>query len=398
MSYNPTEHYIKRGPTDEFGAAPETPSVIKNVGWTLGNYCPHKCTHCYSMSARRPGANLTPEIIDRIVDQLVKNNIETVNLGGNEPIFTNGPDVQKSLLPYIIEKLTSNGIDAGITTSGDTLLHLYQNERAIFDKVNDFDISLDSPFKDEHNKNRGDDLYDDAIRCLEICQQEKKPHSVIMAGMNWNFTEHHLDALMNLCKKYDAFVRINTMKPLTHAQYKQTMTIDQFYRGFDYLMRNCETVENGEAVLRTVSGTLNTKRCPCGISSFRIHSITPDGKIFVSPCVYMHDYKSNLDLLTNDLSDIINSEQFKVFRQRNRNPQMIKGCENCDKADICGGGCASRAYLFNAVQTCQKTFLAKDPYCPQEYYSNFDASVQPAHQTGRLVHMDYLCTWIGKVR
>jgi len=395
--YNSTEHYEMRGPTTEFGNAPETKSVIRNVGWTLGNYCPHKCKHCYSMSARRPGANLTLKIVDRIVEQLTKNNVETINLGGNEPIFTNGPDVKESLLPYIIERLDSYGLSAGITTSGDTLLYLYEYRPDIFAKINDFDISLDSPFKEEHNANRGDELYDDAIRCLDICKKTGKPHSVIMAGMNWNFTPRHLSALIALCKEYDAFVRINTMKPLSRAQVKYVMSAEQFYAGFQYLMQQCDNVENGESVLRTALGIDNGKRCPCGISSFRIHSITPDKQIFVSPCVYMHDYKSSQDLLTHELSDIINSDEFKVFRQRNANPEMINGCAGCDKAGVCGGGCAARSYLFNAVMTGNKSFLCKDPYCPKDYLHNF-AHSQNTIKTQRLVHMDYLCTWIGKVR
>lgn len=395
--YNSTEHYKVRGPVTEFGNAPETPSVIKNVGWTLGNYCPHKCKHCYSMSARRLGANMTPEIVDRIVEQLAKNNVETINLGGNEPIFTNGPNVKDSLLPYIIERLDSYGLSAGITTSGDTLLYLYKNRPDIYEKINDFDISLDSPFKEEHNANRGDDLYDDAIQSLDICKQTGKPHSVIMAGMNWNFTERHLSALIELCKKYDAFVRINTMKPLNSVQMKYVMSIKQFYDGFQYLMQHCDNVENGESVLRTVTGQKNSKRCPCGISSFRIHSITPDGKIFVSPCVYMHDYKSSQDLLTHELSDIINSDEFKVFRQRNANPEMLRGCAGGEKVDVCGGGCAARSYLFNAVQTGNKSFLCKDPYCPKDYQYDFSQE-QNMVNTQRLVHMDYLCTWIGKVK
>jgi len=349
------------------------------------------------MSARRLGANMTPEIVDRIVEQLAKNNVETINLGGNEPIFTNGPNVKDSLLPYIIERLDSYGLSAGITTSGDTLLYLYKNRPDIYEKINDFDISLDSPFKEEHNANRGDDLYDDAIQSLDICKQTGKPHSVIMAGMNWNFTERHLSALIELCKKYDAFIRINTMKPLNSVQMKYVMSIKQFYDGFQYLMQHCDNVENGESVLRTVTGQKNSKRCPCGISSFRIHSITPDGKIFVSPCVYMHDYKSSQDLLTHELSDIINSDEFKVFRQRNANPEMLRGCTGCEKVDVCGGGCAARSYLFNAVQTGNKSFLCKDPYCPKDYQYDFSQE-QNMVNTQRLVHMDYLCTWIGKVK
>ena len=61
-----------------------------NVGWTLGNDCPYRCTHCYSFSARNRGMDLEDWMVERIVGELVSLPVETVNLGGNEPIFTNG--------------------------------------------------------------------------------------------------------------------------------------------------------------------------------------------------------------------------------------------------------------------------------------------------------------------
>jgi radical SAM protein with 4Fe4S-binding SPASM domain len=216
-----------------------------------------------------------------------------------------------------------------------------------------------------------------------------------MAGMNWNFTEKHLSELLSICKYYDAFVRINVMKPLNKNQMGQILTPKQFNDGFKFLFKNCKTVENGETVLRTLSGVDNNRRCPCGISSFRIHSITPNGEIFVSPCVYLHDYKSSKDLLKNELSDIVLSDEFKVFRQRNANPNMIKGCEECKFVQTCGGGCAARSYLHNAIATGKKSFICKDPYCPIDFSGDFPKS-EDKKDIGRLVHMDYLCTWIGE--
>src|SRR5688572_33271432 len=66
----------------------ETPPALENIGWTLGNDCPYRCTHCYSMSARRKGADLEPRMVDRVVEQLAAIGVKTVNLGGNEPLFT----------------------------------------------------------------------------------------------------------------------------------------------------------------------------------------------------------------------------------------------------------------------------------------------------------------------
>lgn len=82
--------------------------MIKNIGWTLGNDCPCKCKHCYSFSVRQKRQNLTKEIVDRVIEQIEKLNVETVNLGGNEPIFTNVLDVKKSMLPYILKELLKN--------------------------------------------------------------------------------------------------------------------------------------------------------------------------------------------------------------------------------------------------------------------------------------------------
>ena len=118
------------GPVDEFGDGEKCPTAIRNVGWTLGNDCPYLCHHCYSMSARRKGRDLTTAIVDCAVEKLAAIKVETVNLGGNEPLFTNGLDTRKTLLPYVIERIVNAGIEVGLTTSGITLLHLYRHHRA----------------------------------------------------------------------------------------------------------------------------------------------------------------------------------------------------------------------------------------------------------------------------
>ncbi len=395
--FNPEDHYQSRGPVHQFGDATECDYKIKNVGWTLGNFCPYHCRHCYSLSARRAGANMTKEIVDRIIEQLYKNGIETINVGGNEPIFTNGPKLEDTLLPYIINRVIELGMEIGVTTSGITLLQLYKNFPEEFKKVNDFDISLDSPFEEEHNKNRGANLYKSAMECLKICQETAKPHGIIMTGMKWNFTQRHIDAMLDLCKKTNSNIRINIFKPMSKAHYENIILPEQLYEGFDYLIKNCETLDMSESILKAASKTPNKSRCPCGRTSFRIHSITPDGKVYISPCVYMHDYKSSLDLLTNELSDIVTSDVFKVFRQRNAHPEKIKGCFGCEMLEICGGGCAARSYLHHAIQTGEKSFIEKDFYCPKDHKisQNFSKTYDEGKEE-KLVHIDYLCTWIGK--
>ncbi|WP_084759637.1 radical SAM/SPASM domain-containing protein [Nocardia mangyaensis] len=392
-----TEHYRRDGVGPiEHTDLDQCPTTMRNIGWTLGNDCPYRCTHCYSMAARDKGQDFTPEIIDRIVSQLAINGVETVNLGGNEPLFTNGPNPRDTLLPRIIHGLADAGILVGLTTSGITITHLERDHRDAFERLNDVDVSFDSPYPDEHNANRGAKLFKQAVRALELCQKYGTPHSVIMCAMGWNFTPDRIDALVALARDHDAHIRINPIKPVEPAHMDSALPADQYYAGFARLMSQCTPIDLGEPPLAAVTGYTGAKGCPCGRTSFRIHSITPDGRIPVSPCVYLHDYKVG-DLVVDDLADIIASPQFATFRRRNAHPEAVDGCQGCELIQSCRAGCAGRSYLHNAHTTGKRTLFARDPYCPRDIAPDQQFWTDPKVPTDqRLVHMDYLCTWIGK--
>jgi radical SAM protein with 4Fe4S-binding SPASM domain len=274
---------------------------------------------------------------------------------------------------------------------------LYRDHRDAFDRLNDVDVSFDSPDRDEHNRNRGANIYHQAVESLEICQRHDKPHSIIMCAMKWNFTLENIDTVVDLARRYDANVRINPVKPVQPQHMDIALPPDMYYAGFARLMELCRPIDLGEPPIAAVSDFQGAKRCPCGRTSFRIHSITPEGEIHVSPCVYLHDYKAPLDLLKHDLADIIRSPQFRVFRQRNANPDQVNGCAGCAKLAQCGGGCAGRSYLYALHETGARTFKARDPYCPvrEAPPQSFPQQPELLGET-RLVHMDYLCTWIGR--
>lgn len=394
-------HYSKDEIANEHPSLSLAPTNFRNVGWSLGNDCPLNCTQCYSRCAREKGMNLNVPIVNRIIKQLKILNVDTVNLGGNEPIYTNGLNPKKSLLPYILEELDKNGIKVGITSAGPTINILNQIYPNHLKLINDVDISLDSPFQKEHDDNRGvNGIYNLANNAIQICRDNNIPHSIIMCGMKWNFTEDRINGMIDLCRRTDSNFRVNPLKPIEQKHMSEILPPQQYFEGLRTILDSCTPIDLSDPAWAASAGIKpeQVSGCPCGTNSFRIHSITPSGEIPVSPCVYLHDYKTG-NLVTDSIKDILESIPFQIFRRRKAHPETIEGCGDCSYISVCGAGCASRSYLhnFHLSEGKTKSLFQKDPYCPKE-------NLIPVPQTHiidsdeALVHMGYLCTGIFKVR
>lgn len=368
--------------------------AFENIGWTVGNHCNARCGHCYSWTVRRDSREfLTHEDVDRIVAQLVKLGVKTVNLGGNEPVYTHGPDLKRTLLPYIVRRLHEAGLPVGLTTNGVSFTWMDTHHHDELMMINDIDFSLDSPYEAEHDLNRGSKLYQLVIGAVQRARALGIDCSVIACGMKENFTPEYLAAWLALTKMLDCELRINTLKPIEPSLLAQMPDAAQFYDGFAFLMNNTHCVTLGESCVTAFTETGSTG-CPCGTSSFRINAKTADGRVPISPCVYMHDLKAG-DLLQDDIRDIVQSEQFRSFAaRRNEIPAACKS-SGCDFLESCRGGCSARSYLVHG------DLQSKDPYCPQEHLDargRPDLPVRPAIgcDHGIRVHDNYLCTWIGE--
>lgn len=369
---------------------------FENIGWTVGNHCNATCGHCYSWKVRKDSREfLTKADVDRIIYQLQRLEIKTVNLGGNEPIYTHGLNINETILPYIIEKLTKASIPVGLTTNGISFSYLDQHYPEVLRMVNDIDFSLDSPFQCEHDLNRGVALFKTVIKAIKRSLELNIDCSVIACGMKQNFTQEYLSAYMTLTKILKSEFRINTLKPVEPALIDEMPTMEQFYDGFSFLMNNSHCITLGESCL-TAFTQAGSKGCPCGTSSFRINAKTVDGKVPINPCVYMHEFKTG-DLLKDDIFSILEGQEFTTFANRRKNIPKVCRESGCNYLNTCRGGCSARSFLTSG------SLNSKDPYCPQEYVEihgkepNLPKKPVIGCEDGIRVHDNYLCTWIGKV-
>jgi radical SAM protein with 4Fe4S-binding SPASM domain len=371
-------------------------SSFENIGWTVGNHCNARCGHCYSWKVRKDSSEfLNKSDVIRIVDQLSRLGVKTVNLGGNEPIYTHGPAIRETILPFIIRTLRDANIPVGLTTNGVTFTYLDEHHREELMMINDIDFSLDSPFEDEHDANRGNKLHGLVLNAIQRSRSLGIDCSVIACGMRANFDEFHLEAYLALTKLLGSEFRINTLKPVEPVLLGEMPTAEQFYAGFTYLMNRSHCVTLGESCLTAFTET-GSAGCPCGTTSFRINAKTKDGRVPINPCVYMHEFKVG-DLLTEDIHDIVSSEQFRSFAGRRNN--LPKECResDCEYIERCRGGCTARSYLVHG------DLDSKDPYCPRDFVAESGAAPDLPKRPdigchhGIRVHDNYLCTWIGEV-
>ena len=366
---------------------------IENVGWSIGNYCNAKCNHCYSWKQRKGNEDfLTYSEVDCIINKLIAYGIKTINFGGNEPIYTDGPNVKNSKLPYIIRRFHDANVLCGITTNGFTAKYLYENYRDEFFMVNDWDFSLDSPCKELHDKNRGvNGLFNMVIESMQICHRYGRPCSIVCAGMKSNLDEDSLKKYLNLAKNNNAALRINILKPTEPKHFELMPSYTEVYNAFSYLLKNTKLVTLSESVFACQLG-IETHGCPCGIYSFRIKS-KKNGRVSVTPCVYL-DIDGG-DILTQSIEDLINSEAFQKIIQRNLCLPSDCKKENCKYLESCRGGCTASTLLMTG------DLNSKSPFCPlnSDYENVFEQTlknIEHSKEENVRVHENYLCTWIGE--
>ena len=389
-------------------------SRIQQVGWSLGNHCNARCGHCYSWTVREGTRTITWDDALRVLDQLEALQIRTVNLGGNEPIFTHGPTPETSMLPRIIRAATDRGMVVGVTTNGTTALILARLDPEAFARVGEWHVSIDSALPREHDRNRGGPFFALARKAMQRIRAAEKPLTLITCAMGWNSSPEHVAALFSLAREVGADVRINTMKA-TEAEHDDLVLSPERYQAFfrEVLRWSTPTVV-GEPALAAMWGVPG-EGCPCGTQSMRINSITPDGRVPVSPCVFLHELRFG-DALKDDLTDLIDQPAFRALQLRRE--RMPSSCQTraCGFEASCRGGCAARAVLSGAPETTPtpadnpgidptlwQKLDQRDPYCPADLADKQGglpalpcALVVP--QSALRVHGGYLCTVIASPR
>jgi radical SAM protein with 4Fe4S-binding SPASM domain len=110
--------------------------------------------------------------------------------------------------------------------------------------------------------------------------------------------------------------------------------------------------------------------------------VTP--RATVQPCVYWPGGGAPLDLLLDRGADITDTDPFAAARA------VPSPCQTCSYVATCGGGCAGRRRLLNALDE-------PDPYCPVVRGGGRKLKVQMA-TSRELPKLESACTTIVTAR
>ena len=345
--------------------------------------CNLNCGHCYSRPLR--GHSLS---LDEMMDLVDGKRISSINFGTGENILN--PD-----FPKMIDNLHERGIKLSVTSNGYTIIVLPDEQ---LQKFNDVDISLDFGNEESQNRFRKGRSWNFVDKAIEKCQRLGVEFSITTALMNINYNE--IPKLLRKAAEENCNLRTNVFKPVPKAGiFEYQLNYDQFWDAMRLLFTHGKMISCSEPIVNAMLDIPPiVPQSPCGRESLRVH---PNGEVV--PCVYWIDSEEPIEVadgrempseywtkgsatiydLGKSFGPAFEKESFSKIRT------IPKYClDNCDRVEVCGGGCASRRYLNGRLDE-------PDQYCP--IYNRKEIpqiEVTKSKSEKDLMHSSYLCTLI----
>ena len=296
------------------------------LGLGLTNECNLSCSFCYRDATRADRLDL--EQVRAVLDRLP---VHSVNLGTGE----NGMHPQ---FREMLALLRSRNVKLTMTSNGLSVALLSDEEIRGF---HDLEFSLDYPTREEQDFQRGPGNWDLVHAQLARCRRLGVPVTVIAVMMRANF--RRLVELAIIAGSYGAPLRVNVCQSVRTDAF--ALTYEQYWEAFQLLFSETDVLAVGEPLVRAMLG-LPRGQGGCGAGTVRV---TP--RATVQPCVYWPGAGDPLAVLIDQGPNVIGTPAFCAART------VPAACEACELRDACGGGCAGRRRLDNALDR-------PDRYCP----------------------------------
>lgn len=296
------------------------------IGLGLTNECNLACSFCYRDPSRTDRLTL-----EQVRDVMARMPVRSVNLGTGE----NGMHPEfRDMLAF----LRAQPVKLTITSNGHSIAVLDDADLSAFAEV---EFSLDYPTREEQDAQRGPGNWDLIQQQAERCRRLGVGVTIIAVMMRSNHLR--LAEIAEVARAFDAPLRLNVYQSVRSDAF--ALTYEEYWAGFEALFARTDVVAIGEPLVRAMAG-LPPRAGGCGVGTVRV---TP--RATVQPCVYWPGNGAALEVLLGLGPDIVATEPFAAARS------LPPACTDCTYRAACGGGCAGRRRLLEALDS-------PDPYCP----------------------------------
>ncbi len=320
--------------------------IIDSAGISLTEECNLKCFYCYADANKSINSNkkyLEFELIKKYLDGVKKFASENcyIQITGGEPLlfkdilFDTVKYIRKIHLPHIT--INTNGI-----LVDDEVAKFFEDYN-----VDNVTVSLDGVNPSIHDKYRGKNSFEEAIKAIETLKKYKLNITASMTVHKENFGV--LKDFIKYCSKNKITAFTNPLFPVGRGESMKHLHVplDRFFNTIaDWYKQGIFTADE---LVGTFFATvimplrdLHTRHY-CGAALSTVYLDT-DGSVYPCANTLGKDFFRGGNIQNDEFEDIwTNSPNFKKIREK-ISVDDINPCTNCDIKYICGGYCRGVTY------------------------------------------------------
>ena len=305
-----------------------------SVVWEITNNCNFKCPHCRAYEEFTVDDE---QMENKIIDELIKNDILTVNISGGEPLLN--PRIFE-----IIQRLSNANMYVGISTNG--WLYKEKRKKLLEAGLKFIQVSLDGD-KMLHEKFRGvEGSYE---RAVDTLKQAKKDG--LFTQMNVTITSENLKTLE---WNYNKALEIGVDKIL----YRRVVSAGKAVEN-DYIIPNkkeyIDTIQKlikldnsklivavDDQIIYAIKDIESDEKLGCA-AGIKIVGISSNGDIY--PCIFLREKLGNIT--KDNLEELWQNNEI-LNKLRNKD---INECGKCKYKFSCGG-CRAASGIFEKDLMC----------------------------------------------
>ena len=321
-----------------------------NCSLNVTNRCNLTCLHCSaSANSARSDEMSFPQIVS-LLDSLERIGLCRIDITGGEPL------VREDLFE-ILAILKSKRIPAKLLTNA-TLITSQVAQRLLREAhITDVAVSLDGAGPDTHDALRGRGAFERTTRGIRALKEAGfRVHAgCVVSRLNM----HELSEIAGLAKALGMTIVLDSVSPVGRAlanrdafSFTRAEQREVFFNVVA-LMHEHDNVSGGTVLEWPIGKIERSHGLPplgrpgrhlahCSICKESV-AIAANGDVI--PCNNFQGYILG-NVLHQDILEIYHSESARRIRELSTlTSDQLDGCQDCDYAGYCGGGCRALAYL-----------------------------------------------------